>query len=357
MVEVFPPNSVTETAPHIAPPDPIHSCPQCSHWLPAGTLACPDCNTIVYSAHLRNLASLASQQEQESKWAEARETWRSMLAWVPAGTTQAQGIEGRVASIDARSKAADDNKAKWTRRLGPLAPVVFFLAKAKSFIFLIFKFKFLLSFFAFFGLYWAVFGWKFGLGFTLSIMIHELGHYAAARRRGLKADLPVFLPGLGAYVRWYSMGVTLDTLSEIALAGPFFGLLAASACAAIYFAGGGAAGPQAGETTNSLWAALAYTGAWLNLINLVPVLGLDGAQATIALNRLQRGLMLAATLVCYAVLHEGVFLFIAAGMAWRLFTGAAPEKPSTPTMVRYMLLLFLLGALMYVVPETHGRQF
>ena len=79
-----------------------------------------------------------------------------MLAWVPAGTTQAQGIQSRVASIDTRSKAADENKAKWTRRLGPLAPVLFFLAKAKSFLFLIFKFKFLLSFFAFFGLYWAL---------------------------------------------------------------------------------------------------------------------------------------------------------------------------------------------------------
>ena len=348
---------VTETISHIAPPDPIHSCPQCSHWLPAGTLACPDCNTIIYSAHLRQLASLANQRERESKWAGARETWLSMLAWVPAGTTQAQGIEGRIATIDARGKAAEESKAKWTRRLGPLAPVVFFLAKAKSLIFVLFKFKFLLSFFAFFGLYWAVFGWKFGLGFTLSIMIHEFGHYVAARRRGLKVDLPVFLPGLGAYVRWYSMGVNLDTLSAIALAGPFFGLAAAGVCAGIFFGTGGHPGPQGAETSSSVWAALAYTGAWINLINLVPVLGLDGAQATHALDRMQRGLILAATIVCYAVLHEGVFLFVAAGMAWRVFTGEAPEKPSTSTMVRFMLLLFLLGTLMYIVPETHGRQF
>jgi len=131
----------------------------------------------------------------------------------------------------------------------------------------------------------------------------------------------------------------------------------AGVCAAIFFANGGHPGPQEAETSSSLWAALAYTGAWLNLINLVPVLGLDGAQATHALNRMQRGLILAATIVCYGVLHEGVFLFIAAGMAWRLFTGEAPEKPSTPTMVRFMLLLILLGTLMWIVPETHGRQF
>lgn len=348
---------MTETIPSIAPPEPIHNCPQCSHWLPEGTIACPGCETIIYSEHLRLLASNAAQLEQEQKWDEARETWLSMLAWVPAGSKQAEGIQGRVAAIDARVQAASKRKADWTRRLGPLAPVVFFLAKAKSFLFLIFKFKFLLSFFAFFGLYWALFGWKFGLGFTLSIMIHEFGHYVAARRRGLKVDLPVFLPGLGAYVRWYSMGVDLDTLSAIALAGPFFGLVAASICAGVFFASGGHPGQQEAEYSSSVWAALAYTGAWLNLIQLVPVLGLDGAQATHALNRMQRGLILAATLVFYAILHEGVFLFIAAGMAWRLFTGAAPEKPSTPTMIRFVLALFLLGALMFVVPETHGRQF
>lgn len=348
---------MTETIPPIAPPEPIHNCPQCSHWLPDGTVACPDCNTIVYSAHLRQLATLASQQEQEQKWAEAREIWTSMLAWIPAGTTQAEGIQGRVAAIDARAKADEARKAVWTKRLGPLAPVVFFLIKAKTFFFAILKFKFLLSFIAFFGIYWALYGWKFGLGFTVSIMIHEFGHYVAARRRGLEVDLPVFLPGLGAYVRWYSMGVNLDTLSAIALAGPFFGLVTAAVCAGIFFASGGHPGPQGAETSSSVWAALAYTGAWLNLVNLVPVLGLDGAQATHALNRMQRGLILAATIICYAVLHEGVFLFIAAGMAWRVFTGEAPEKPSTPTMVRFMLLLFLLGTLMWIVPETHGRQF
>jgi hypothetical protein len=84
------------------------------------------------------------------------------------------------------------------------------------------------------------------------------------------------------------------------------------------------------------------------------VLGLDGAQATLALNRVQRGLLLAAAIAFYAFLHEGVFLFIAAGMAWRLFTGTAPEQPSTPTMLRYTLLFLLLGSLMWMVPNV-GR--
>jgi Zn-dependent protease len=343
----------------VAPPEPIHNCPECSLWLPEGTVACPECQTLIYSGHLRQLGQMAMQQEQAQQWAEARATWTAMLAWLPQGGTQADGVAGRIAAIDARSAAEAKRKADWTRRLGPLAPVALFLLKAKTFLFAALKFKFLLSFFAFFGLYWALFGWRFGLGFVLSIAIHEFGHYFAARRRGLKADLPVFLPGLGAYVRWYSQGMSLDTLSAIALAGPFAGLLAAAVCAGVYIGLGGHAGEQVvnrvgPQTGAAVWGALAYSGAWLNLINLVPVLGLDGAQATFALNRMQRGLLLAATVAFYAFLHEGVFLFIAAGMAWRLFRGPAPEQPSTPTMVRYMLLFLLLGSLMWMVPNV-GR--
>jgi Zn-dependent protease len=297
------------------------------------------------------------QQEQANQWPEARATWTTMLSWVPPQGSQAAAIAARIGAIDARTQAEAKRKADWTRRLGPLAPVAFFLLKAKTFLLAFLKFKFLLSFFAFFALYWALFGWRFGLGFVLSIAIHEFGHYLAARRRGLKADLPVFLPGLGAYVRWYSQGMSLDTLSTIALAGPFAGLLAAAVCTAVYLGMGGHAGAQVVNrigpaTGGAVWGAVAYSGAWLNLINLVPVLGLDGAQATIALNRVQRALLLTAAIAFYAFLHEGVFLFIAAGMAWRLFTGPAPEQPSTPTMVRYMLLFLLLGTLVWIVPNA-----
>ncbi|NYF50399.1 site-2 protease family protein [Tunturiibacter gelidoferens] len=308
------------------------------------TLACPECHSIIYARHLKGLGQLAVSQEQERAWPQARETWQQMLQWLPAGTEQSQMVAGHLAAIDGRIEQGEQRTATWKKRLGPLAPAAFFLMKAKTFLFALLKFKFLFSFFAFFGVYWALFGWRFGLGFAVSILIHELGHYVAARRRGLKADLPVFLPGFGAYVRWYSMGISLDALSSIALAGPFAGLLAAAACAAMYF-----------FTKVELWAALAHAGAWLNLINLVPVLGLDGAQATHALNRMQRGLILAAAILFFAFLHEGVFLFIAAGMAWRLFTGSAPENPSSATMIRYTLLLFLLGALMGLVPQTMRR--
>jgi Zn-dependent protease len=155
--------------------------------------------------------------------------------------------------------------------------------------------------------------------------------------------------------------MSLDVLSEIALAGPAAGLLTAVACLAAFRAYGGVWGSGFGSelaARNSgfgapLFGALAHVGAWLNLFNLVPVFGLDGAQATYALDRTQRALVLATCILFFVLLHEWVYLFIAAGMAWRLFT-LVPDKPSSRTMVSFMLLLFLLGAVLWVVPEA-GR--
>ena len=93
----------------------------------------------------------------------------------------------------------------WVRKLGPLAPLAIVLVKGKSLLAL-FKLKFLLSLGAFAGYYWALYGAKFGVGFAILILVHEMGHFIAIRRRGLPAEMPVFFPGLGAYVRWTALG-------------------------------------------------------------------------------------------------------------------------------------------------------
>ena len=249
--------SATVLSPEPAAPPAIHSCPACSHWLPDGTLACPDCHTLTYGQHLGMLAAAAQQLEQEQRWAEARDNWRSALKWLPENTRQALSIQQHIAAIDQRLQTEESRKARWTKRLGPLAPAALFLLKIKSFLFVLLKLKFLLSLAAFFGIYWAIFGWQFALGFTLSILIHELGHFVAAKRRGLKVDLPMFLPGLGAYVRWYGMGVSREDLAGIALAGPLFGLLAALACWGLFW-----------RTHLDIFLVLANVTAWLNLLNM-----------------------------------------------------------------------------------------
>ena len=324
----------------IPPPEPVYSCPNCRHWISEGVLACPDCQTLVYSQHLNRIGAAAGASEQEGKLLEARELWSSALAWLPEDASQAEQIRKHIASLDGRTQAQNDRTAKWKKRLGPLFPIVVGIAKFKSALFILFKMKFLLGFLGYFAIYWALFGWKFALGFTLSILVHEMGHYVAVKRRGLKADLPMFLPGLGAYVRWYNQGMKLDQLAAIALAGPVWGLGAALACLGLYF-----------WTHIPVFQALAYTGAWVNLLNMIPVLGLDGAQATYALNRLGRGLLLASCAILFALMREGVFLFLGAGMTWRMFTNDAPEENSTATLVGYLALLITLGAFLYLVPD------
>ncbi len=330
-------------------PPPIFTCRQCSHWLGEGTLACPGCGALVYVQHLAGLASAAQELEREKRWPEAKTAWATAKLWLPAGSREAITLDQRIQAIEARERAQKERSARWVKRLGPLAPVLVLLSKLKGLLFVLFKLKFLLSFVAFFGVYWALFGWKFALGFTLSILVHEMGHYFEVKRRGLKADLPVFLPGLGAYVRWYSMGVPLPALASIALAGPLFGLGAALVCLGLFH-----------TTGQPVFLALAHTGAFINLLNLIPVLGLDGAQAVYALNKLQRGLLLLAALLLFGVMQQGVLLLLAAGLAWRLFTKDEPAEASSRTMVYFLLLLFALAAFLRIVPPgtvNGGRMF
>ena len=67
---------------------------------------------------------------------------------------------------------------------GSLAPLAIALSKAKVLL-AVFKLKFLFSLFAFLGFYWALFGMRFGIGFAVLILIHEMGHYVDIKRRGL----------------------------------------------------------------------------------------------------------------------------------------------------------------------------
>ncbi len=328
----------------IPPPEPVYQCPNCQHWIPDGVLACPECATLVYSQYLNRMGAAAARAEQEGRLAEARQLWQDALRWLPEDASQAEQIRAHRNSLGGRLQAEDDRMAKWKKRLGPLFPVFVAAVKFKTALFLLFKMKFLLGFLGYFGIYWVLFGWKFALGFTLSILVHELGHYVAVKRRGLQADLPMFLPGLGAYVRWYSQGMKLGELAAIALAGPLWGLGAALACLGLYQ-----------WTKLPVFEALAYTGAWVNLLNLIPVMGLDGAQATYALNRLGRGLILASCVVLFALMQEGVFLFIGAGMTWRMFTQDAPEENSNRTLFSFLGLLMALGAFLFFVHDP-GRM-
>lgn len=110
-------------------------------------------------------------------------------------------------------------------------------------------------------------GWLFGLGFTLMLLIHELGHGWAIKREGLHAGYPIFIPFLGALIAL--RGQPRNSLAEarIAIAGPMAGTAAALAATSLYLV-----------TDQRLYLALAYAGFFLNLFNLVPMSPLDGGR-------------------------------------------------------------------------------
>ena len=217
------------------------------------------------------------------------------------------------------------------------------LAKGKFLFSALFKLKFLFSFVAFFGVYWALWGPKFGIGFAVMILIHEMGHYIDIKRRGLPADMPVFLPGFGAYVRWQALGVSPETIAAVSLAGPLAGFLAALASAILFW-----------QTGSPIWAALARTGAALNLLNLIPVWALDGGQAAHALSKTERIVLLTACLALWLLLGEGMFFLVALGFAYQVFfAGNFPAHPSRKTTVYFIAVLTALGLLLRFLPE-HG---
>ena len=185
------------------------TCSRCTNILPPHALVCERCHALVHAEKLEQLAASARMLEEHNEISQARDAWLKALELLPQDSSQAEWIRGKTKRLDAlaASTSHPENRHAWARRLGPLAPVAVFLAKSK-FLLSLFKLKFLLSLGAFLAFYWTLYGLKFGVGFAVLILVHEMGHYIDVKRRGLPADMPVFLPGLGAYVRWAALGVT-----------------------------------------------------------------------------------------------------------------------------------------------------
>jgi Zn-dependent protease len=327
-------------------PELILACPRCGNDLRPGTLVCDRCSALVHASQLSQVSAQAKLLEQYGELLRAREMWLSALPLLPPKATQAEWIREHARDLehDAARIPAAPQQTQWGRKLGPLGPVAVILAKSKTLLAL-FKLNFLLSLAGFIAVYWALWGAKFGVGFAVLILIHEMGHFIDIKRRGLPADMPVFLPGLGAYVRWSSLGVSIETRAAISLAGPLAGWIASAACALIYL-----------KTGSGLWAALARSSAWLNVMNLIPIWVLDGGQAAAALSKTERMILLTACLALWLLLRENVFFLVALGAGWQLFTKDLPAHPSRRTLAYFVVLLAALGCVMRLIPgEGFGR--
>jgi Zn-dependent protease len=173
--------------------------------------------------------------------------------------------------------APEPRRSWWRRSLSWLAVAAAFLLKfGKALLLLLPKAKLLttsgtmLVSIAAYSLLW---GWKFALGFVLLLFVHEMGHVIALRREGIEASAPMFIPFLGAAVMAKSLGNDATAEARVGLAGPILGTLGSLALL-----------PIAISTGEDFWYALTFTGLFLNLFNLLPVVPLDGGRAMAALS-------------------------------------------------------------------------
>lgn len=171
----------------------------------------------------------------------------------------------------------------WKKAGGAAVGVGLLFAKFKGLLLLLLNFKwvalglkFALSFGSIFisiFAYAMFFGWKLGVVFVLLMLMHEIGHILAMRTYGLRASLPYFIPGFGAFVTQQQPSPSRLADAVIALGGPIIGSLAAGLCYAYGLA-----------TGQLFWIAAAHLGLLLNLFQLVPVLPLDGGRAAGAIS-------------------------------------------------------------------------
>jgi Zn-dependent protease len=153
--------------------------------------------------------------------------------------------------------------------------------------------------------YSLIWGWRFAVGFVLLLLVHEMGHVIQLRREGVEASAPLFIPFLGAVVGARSLGDDAAAEARVGLAGPVLGTAGAAAVFAL---------AESGDS--DFLRALAFTGFFLNLFNLVPVTPLDGGRAMAAMAPWMwfAGLFL---VVAFAfVLPNPIIILIALVAAW-----------------------------------------
>jgi Zn-dependent protease len=198
--------------------------------------------------------------------------------------------------------------------------------------------------------YALVFGAWYAVGFVLLILVHELGHYVAARSRGLRVGVPTFIPFVGAWIELKDLPHDAETEAYVGIAGPVAGTAGALAC---YF--------LARHYDSALLLALSYAGFFLNLFNLIPVAPLDGGRITAILSPRVwlAGVPILAGLALWRPSPMLVLVAIlAAPQLWRAlrFDPAAPENQAYYSVAlehRLSYGLFYLGLAAYLAVMTY----
>jgi Zn-dependent protease len=206
--------------------------------------------------------------------------------------------------------------------------------------------------------YAAIWGWRYAAGFIALLFAHEMGHYIAARQRGLNVGAPAFIPFVGAWITLEDQPVNVETEAYVAIAGPVVGTIAALA---VYL--------WARSEDSGLLLAISYSGLFLNLFNLLPISPLDGGRVTAIIS--PRVWLLGVPILLALMLYRPspmlvivVILAVPQLMkAWR-YDPKAPENLAyygVPLQARfeygaaYLALAALLAVMTYDVHEMLSR--
>lgn len=321
-------------------------CPACSTEVPPSILACPACHALVHGAQLKELSAAAEAAERDQRTSDALTLWQQALSLLPDGSRQHTVISERVSTLlraeaalettRTRSSNSSSHKGLWATGAVVLS---FVLTKGKLLLLGLTKSSTIFSMLASVGVYWAAFGLWFAVGLIGSIYVHEIGHVAALRRYGIPATAPMFIPGFGAFIRVKQMPASVAEQARVGLAGPLWGLFAALAAAAAYVV-----------TGEGIWAAIAHTGAWLNVFNLIPIWQLDGSRGFVALSRPQRWVLIAATALLLYATGEGMLVLVLLVAAGRTFMEQPAAEPDPGALVLFVFLLVALAAVSAVIP-------
>lgn len=200
-------------------------------------------------------------------------------------------------------------------------------------------------------MYAFVYGWQYAVGFVGLIFVHEMGHYLAAKQKGLDVGVPVFIPFVGAWIALKEMPHDAQMEAYIGLGGPLVGSIGALAC---YFA--------AREWNSMLLLAISYSGFFLNLFNLIPVPPLDGGRITAVLSP-RLWLLGLPILVAIFFYHPNPMLILIAVLAipqvWRYFKNKEenPEEQAyydVPLETKIMYGTYYLALLIFLAMMVDG---
>jgi Zn-dependent protease len=321
------------------------TCP-CGSDVAAGMLICPGCHRLVHAAALARLKADAEAAAGAADHSAELGLWREAAALLPPNSKQYAAVMSKIEALTrAGGKAVAEPDIpttglwKWIGATGAAGlllwkfkfVIVLILTKGKLLALGLTKASTVLSMLLAFGVYWTAWGMWFAAGLVLSIYVHEMGHVAALRRYGLPASAPMFIPGVGAFVRLGSATLAPHENARIGLAGPIWGLAAAVAALGIgQFTGG------------PMYTAIAHTGAWLNLFNLLPVWQLDGNRGFAALSTAQRWGVVLIFGSAWVIAGDGLFILLTLAAVLRALQADSPETPDRGILIQFAFLVAAL---------------